>query len=117
MGDPRRSQLPIDTLMALLLSLATMPMALALSKGNFFHSDSIYDNHWFAFFLGYIGGTAGSVLLAGLAHLEINQHGPRCRHDKLLVWVTYAIIACSFFSMHILRIFFQPTFVYLRSLL
>lgn len=117
MGDPRRSQFPIDTVMALLLSLATMPMALALSKGDFFHSVSIYDKLWFAFFVGYIGATAGSVLLTGLVHLEINQHGPRCRHDKLLVWITYATIAASFFSMHILRIVFEPTFVYLRSLL
>ncbi|MCE5229406.1 hypothetical protein LLG95_07395 [bacterium] len=115
--DPQRQpQIPKRLFVAMAISALTLPLPLALSKGNFFHDFTIYDRNWFAFFLAYIIGTSGSVLIIGSAQIDINKWPDRYR-GRSLVYVAYFTAAFCFFSMHFLKLFFRGTFNDLRSLL
>lgn len=116
MGEDQNPRIPVRLYIAVTISLLTLPLPLALSKGNFFHNITIYDRHWFLFALAYIGGTAGAILLTGSAHLKINDAQQALR-GKRLVWFAYLVAGFCFISMHILRIFFRGAFDYLESLI
>lgn len=116
MGDARHSRVPIRIWVAMLISLLTIPLPLAISKGNPFHGFDFYDEHWYSFILAYVAMTAGSVFLAGSAHVKMNGYAKKLR-DKKFVWLAYGVIAASFLSMHVLRIFFRSAFDYLEGLL
>lgn len=110
------TRVPKRLFLAMAMSLCAWPLPLALSKGNFFHGFTIYDRHWWAFFFVYIFLTAVSVFLIGTAHMNIRDPERDCRG---MGWVrlAYGLAFFSFFSMHILHLFFRGSFKYLESLL